>query len=115
MTKISRNKLRLQRKRRISAKVKAKNKNPRLAIFKSLKGIYAQVIDDSRGVTLLSVTTKEAKTKNNVEGANKVGKLIAKKCLDQKIKAVVFDRAGYKYHGKAKALADAAREAGLNL
>lgn len=115
MAKISRNKLRLQRKRRISAKIKAKDKNPRLAVFKSLKVIYAQVIDDSKGVTLLSATTKEAKAKNNIEGAKKVGKLVAKKCLDQKIESVVFDRAGYKYHGKAKALADGAREAGLKL
>ncbi|MEK7598390.1 MAG: 50S ribosomal protein L18 [Patescibacteria group bacterium] len=115
MTKISRNKLRLQRKKRISAKIKAQIKNPRLAVFKSLKEVYAQIIDDSKGVTLFSVTAKEAKAKNNLEGAKKVGKLIAKKCLDKKIEAVVFDRAGYKYHGKIKALADGAREAGLKL
>jgi len=115
MAKISRNKLRLQRKKRISAKIKSQVENPRLAVFKSLKGVYAQIIDDSKGVTLLSATTKEAKAKNNLEGAKKVGKLVAKKCLDKKISAVVFDRAGYKYHGKTKALADGAREGGLKL
>lgn len=115
MLKISRNKLRLQRKKRISAKIKAQSENPRLAVFRSLKGIYAQIIDDSKDVTLFSATAKEAKAKNNLEGAKEVGKLIAKKCLEKKIKAVVFDRAGYKYHGKVKALADGAREAGLQL
>ncbi|HEX7586040.1 MAG TPA: 50S ribosomal protein L18 [Patescibacteria group bacterium] len=115
MAKINRNKSRLQRKRRISGKIKLQSKNPRLAVFKSLKGIYAQLIDDSKGVTLLSATTTEAKVKNNIEGAKKVGMLVAKKCLDRKIKAVVFDRAGYKYHGKVRALADGAREAGLKL
>lgn len=113
--RISRNKLRLQRKRRISAKIKSDQKKPRLAVFKSLTGISAQVIDDSRGTTLASATAKEAKAKNNLEGAKKVGMLIAKKCLDKKIQEVVFDRAGYKYHGKVKALADGAREAGLKL
>jgi len=113
--KISRNKLRLQRKKRISARIKAQIENPRLAVFKSLRGIYAQVIDDSKGVTLFSATVKEAKAKNDVEGAKKVGKLIAKKCLDKKITAVAFDRAGYKYHGKVRALADGAREGGLKL
>ncbi|OGI16328.1 MAG: 50S ribosomal protein L18 [Candidatus Moranbacteria bacterium RBG_19FT_COMBO_42_6] len=115
MAKISRNKLRLQRKKRISAKIRAQGENPRLAVFKSLKGIYVQIIDDSKGMTLFSATTKEAKAKNDIEGAKKVGKLIAKKCLDKKIEAVAFDRAGYKYHGKIKALADGAREGGLKL
>ena len=107
--------MRLQRKKRISAKIKAQIKNPRLAVFKSLKEVYAQIIDDSKGVTILSATTKEAKAKNDIEGAKKVGRLIAKKCLDKKILAVAFDRAGYKYHGKVKALADGAREGGLKL
>jgi len=113
--RISRNKLRLQRKKRISAKIRSDKNKPRLSVFKSLTGISAQVIEDSKGVTLVSATAKEVKAKNNLDGAKKVGMLIAKKCLDKKIKEVVFDRAGYKYHGKVKALADGAREAGLKL
>lgn len=105
----------MQRKKRISGKIRLQSKNPRLAVFKSLKGIYAQLIDDAKGVTLLSATTKEANVKNDLAGAKKVGMLIAKKCLDKKIETVVFDRSGYKYHGKVKALAEGAREAGLNL
>lgn len=113
MIKISRNKLRLRRKKRVSAKIKGTAEKPRLAVFRSLHGMYAQAINDDKGATLVSASTKEAKTKNNIEGANKIGKLIAKKCLDKKIMKVVFDRAGYKYHGKVKALADGAREGGL--
>jgi large subunit ribosomal protein L18 len=113
MIKLSRNKLRLQRKRRISARLKTENNVPRLTVFKSLAGIYAQVIDDSKGTTLVSASAKEAKGKNNLDGAKKVGVLIAKKCLEKKIKAVAFDRSGYKYHGKIKAIADGARSGGL--
>jgi len=116
MVIISRNKLRYQRKKRIKAKIKADAKTPRLAVFKSLKKIYAQVIDDTKGVTLTSANSGEIKKiKNNIEGAKEVGKIIAKKCLAKKIKAVVFDRSGYKYHGKVKALADGAREGGIKL
>lgn len=113
MKKISRNEIRLQRKRRIRAKIKGTKNMPRLAIYKSLKEIYVQAIDDVKGATLVSAASSEAKAKNTIEGAKAVGKLIAKKCLDKKIKTVVFDRAGYKYHGKVKALAEGAREAGL--
>jgi large subunit ribosomal protein L18 len=115
MLKLSRNKLRLQRKRRISAKLALGTPKPRLAVFKSLTGIAVQVIDDAQRVTLVSATTKVAKLKNDLKGAGELGKLIAKKCLEKKITAVVFDRAGYKFHGKVKAVAEGAREAGLKL
>lgn len=113
MKKLDKNKLRLQRKKRIRAKMKGDVKRPRLAVFKSLQGIYVQVVDDAKGKTILQANSKEAKAKNDMAGAAKVGELIAKKCLDKKIETIVFDRAGYKYHGKIKALADAARKAGL--
>lgn len=113
MVKISRNKLRLYRKKRIKAKIKGVAERPRLAVCKSLKKISVQVIDDAKGNTLVSADLKEIKAKNNLEGAGKLGKTIAKKCLDKKINKVIFDRAGYKYHGKIKALAEGARESGL--
>lgn len=111
--KVSRNKLRLHRKRRIRAKIKGTSQRPRLVVFRSLKNISVQVIDDKKGHTLIFSSLKEAKTKNNLEGAKKVGEIIAKKCLEKKIKMVVFDRNGYKFHGKIKALAESARESGL--
>jgi large subunit ribosomal protein L18 len=111
--KISRNKLRLQRKRRIRAKISGTAETPRLAVFKSLKGIKVQVIDDAKGVTLAAADSHAAKAENTVAGAKKVGELIAKNCLAKKISTVTFDRAGYKYHGQVKALADGAREGGL--
>lgn len=105
---------RIQRKRRVRAKVSGTIERPRLAVFKSLKSIYAQVIDDIAGKTLASAKLSEiAKAGNTIEGAKEVGKLIAKKCKEVKIENVVFDRAGYQYHGKVKALADGAREGGL--
>jgi len=114
MKEINRNKLRLHRKRRISAKIRGTAKRPRFCVFRSLKSLYAQIIDDENGKTLISTKLREIKkTKNNISGAKEMGKLIAKKCLDKKISEAVFDRAGYKYHGKVKALAEGAREAGL--
>jgi large subunit ribosomal protein L18 len=109
----SKNELRLHRKKRIRAKVFGTAKRPRLSVFRSLKGIYAQVIDDAKGNTLISANVTETKKKNDIVGAKEVGKLVAKKCLEKKITEVVFDRSGYKYHGKIKALADGAREGGL--
>ena len=111
--KTSRNKLRLHRKRRIRAKVFGTAERPRLTVFKSLQRIVVQVIDDSKGNTLVFGDTKSVKAKNDVKGAKTLGEAIAKKCLGKKIKEVVFDRAGYKYHGKVKALAEGAREGGL--
>lgn len=114
MKNISRNKLRLHRKRRIEAKIRGTAKRPRLAVFRSLKSLYAQVINDENGKTLISARLGEIKkTKNDIAGAREIGKLLARKCLEKKISEVVFDRSGYKYHGKVKAVADGAREGGL--
>jgi large subunit ribosomal protein L18 len=112
---IDRKKLREKRKRRIRAKIVGTDKRPRLCVFISLKDIYVQAIDDKAGKTIISADLKEAKAKNNIEGSGKLGKLIAKKCMEKKISEVVFDRGGRKYHGKIKSLADGAREGGLKL
>jgi len=111
--KISRNNLRLQRKKRVRAKISGTADVPRLCVYKSLTSIYAQVVDDQKGSTLVSASNVEAKAQNNITGAKMVGELISKKCKDKKIEKIVFDRAGYKYHGKVKALAEGAREGGL--
>ena len=114
MKKISNNSNRLQRKRRVRAKISGTAERPRLSVFKSLKGIYAQVINDATGKTLASAKLSEIKkVANTIEGARAVGKLVAEKCLAAKIETVIFDRSGYQYHGKVKALADGAREGGL--
>src|SRR3984885_11826461 len=94
------------------------NGRPRLSVFRSAKNIYAQVIDDAGGVTLAHASSLEGGKKRD-KGADKdaaarVGKLVAERALDKGVKDVVFDRGGYLYHGRVKALADAAREAGLN-
>jgi len=88
---------------------------PRLSVFRSAKNIYAQVIDDARGVTLAHASTLEEKGQKGADkdAAAKVGKLIAERALEKGVKDVVFDRGGYLYHGRVKALADAAREGGL--
>lgn len=110
---IDRKKLREKRKRRIRAKISGTAKRPRLCVFMSLKGAFVQAIDDKAGKTIISSDLKEAKAKNNVEGMEKLGKFFAKKCADKKISEVVFDRSGYKYHGKIKAFAEGARGGGL--
>ena len=103
-----------QRKGRVRAKVFGTPERPRLAVFRSAKHITVQLIDDTAGNTLLSVSDSEIKAKGNkTEQAAAVGKAVAKKAQDKKIATVVFDRAGNKYHGRVKALADAAREGGL--
>jgi large subunit ribosomal protein L18 len=109
----SRNNLRLHRKRRIRAKVNGTAKKPRLAVFRSLTNIEVQLVDDVKGATLLHSHSKNLKVKNNIDGAKAIGKDIAKKAIAKKISQVVFDRGGYKYHGKVKAVADGAREGGL--
>ncbi len=115
----SANERRLHIKKRIRGKITGTADRPRLAVFKSLKHIYAQVIDDKQGVTLVAASTldKELKDKvkfgGNVEAAKLVGALIADRLKEKKIETVVFDRGGYVYHGRIKALADAARENGL--
>ena len=109
--------IRFKRKRRIRANLSGSKSKPRLAVFKSNAHIYAQLIDDEAGVTLASASTLEksagGKLKCNLISAKAIGQVIAKKALEKKIDHVVFDRAGYLYHGKVKAFADAAREAGL--
>ena len=103
---------------RIRRKVRGSTKRPRLAIYRSLNHIYAQVIDDERGQTLASASTTEKDlrggTGGNLEAARRIGQTIAERALAAGISNVVFDRGGYLYHGRVRALADAAREAGLN-
>ena|ERR1700730_14388503 len=104
--------------RRIRHKVRGTTAHPRLAVYRSLNHIYAQVIDDELGVTLVSASTTEKElrgpTGGNVEAAKRIGKEIAQRALAKGIDRVVFDRGGYLYHGRVKALTEAAREAGLN-
>ncbi len=103
----------LRRRNRIRAKVSGTTERPRLSIFKSNKFIYAQIIDDSAGKTLAAVSTKaDSKVKPLVDAGN-IGKEIAKLALAKNIEAVVFDRGGYQYTGKIKAVAEGAREGGL--
>ena len=107
---------RLKRHKRVRAKIAGTPERPRLAIFRSNKGIYAQIIDDVKAHTLVAASTldKEVKTKaSNIEAAREVGALIGARAVKAGIKDVVFDRGGYIYHGKVKAFAEAAREAGL--
>ena len=117
ITKISHNESRQIRHLRIRKNIKGSEFIPRLNVFRSNKNIFAQIIDDVKGVTLVSASTidKECKLENggNVAAAKTVGTLIAKRALEKNIEKVVFDRGGYLYHGRVKALADAAREAGL--
>ena len=92
------------------------NSNPRLSVFRSSKNIYAQIIDDGKGITIVSASSLESSQKfsgTNIEGASKIGALIADRAIKKGVKSVVFDRGGYKYHGRVKALAEAARSAGL--
>jgi large subunit ribosomal protein L18 len=103
---------------RIRRKVRGTGQRPRLAIFRSLNHIYAQLIDDEAGTTLASASTVEKDlretTGGNIEAARRVGRAIAERALAKGVEQVVFDRGGFRYHGRVKALADAAREAGLN-
>lgn len=100
---------------RIRKKFQGTAERPRLCVFKSLKNIYAQIIDDETGKTLASASSLvDVKDKSGKEAATEVGKAIAAKAKSQKIEKVVFDRSGYLYHGRVKAVADGAREAGLN-
>ena len=113
--KESSNVARKRRHARVRTKVSGTNTTPRLNVFRSNSHIFVQVIDDAAANTLVSSSSVELKLKNggSLEGAQAVGKDIAEKCKKAKIKSVVFDRGGYLYHGRVKALAEAAREAGL--
>jgi len=105
-------------KGRIRKKISGTSTIPRLSIFRSNKQIYAQIIDDLSGETLCAASSRDAacgSSSNKVEQAKEVGKLLASKAKDNKIESVVFDRSGYLYHGRVKALADGAREGGLDL
>ena len=117
--KLSKNEARLRKHKRIRKKLAGTPDRPRLAVYRSLAQIYAQVIDDTSGKTIASASTVEKEFRSgedaggNVKAAKVVGENIAKRLLDKGIEQVVFDRGGFMYHGRVKALAEAAREAGL--
>jgi len=113
--KNSRNNERIRRHERVRAKISGTNKTPRLVVFRSNKNIEAQVIDDTKGITLVASSSKALKLANggNIKASEEVGKAIAEACKAKKISEVVFDRGGYIYHGRVKALAEAARKGGL--
>ena len=113
ITEAKRNQIRQRIHARIRAKLSGTGERPRLNVYRSLNHIYAQVIDDQKGETLVSASSVKLKTGGNVAAAKEIGKAIAEKAVEKGIKKVVFDRGGYLYHGRIKALADAAREAGL--
>ncbi|WDH82142.1 50S ribosomal protein L18 [Paenibacillus urinalis] len=119
ITKQDKNKVRLKRHIRVRGKISGTAERPRLNVFRSDKHIYAQLIDDVAGVTLASASTVDKEISGeitnggNVEAAKKVGALVAKRAKEKGYTNIVFDRGGYLYHGRIQALADAAREAGL--
>jgi len=119
ITKGDKNKARKRRHVRVRRKIAGTTARPRLNVFRSTKHIYAQLIDDSKGLTIVSASTLDPELKDsiehggNVDAATKVGALVAKRAIEAGHKEVVFDRGGYLYHGRIQALADAAREAGL--
>ncbi len=120
VSKKSRSEVRVKKHRRIRNRLSGTTECPRLAVFRSNNHMYAQIIDDTVGNTLVSASTLQKDVKanlektNNVDAAAYLGKVIAEKAIEKGIKDVVFDRGGFIYHGKIQALADAAREAGLN-
>lgn len=113
--KVSRNDVRVRKHKRVRAKISGTSDRPRLVVFRSNKNIEAQIIDDVKGVTLVSASSVQLKLENggNVEGAKVVGAKLAELAKAKKIENVVFDRGGYIYHGRVAALAEAAREGGL--
>ncbi len=119
MTEMNARLARRVRHRRVRNKIKGTGLRPRLCVFRSLSNIYAQIIDDASGQTLVSMSTLDAGMRDKTEEttsmkkAELVGSVLARKALDKGIKSVLFDRGGYKYHGRVKALAEAARQAGL--
>ena len=120
VSKVSRSKVREEKHRRMRRHIIGTPERPRMAVFRSNNHMYAQIIDDTVGKTLVSASTLQKdvaeglEKTNNVDAAAKLGEVIAKKALDKGIKSVVFDRGGFVYQGKVKALAEAAREAGLD-
>ena len=119
ITKASRNSVRVKKHSRLRYKINGTSQKPRLTVFRSNKNIYAQLIDDTKGITICSASTSETEVKaklektSNVEAAKVVGQLVGTRAVEKGVKEIVFDRSGYVYHGKVQALADAAREAGL--
>ena len=111
-----RSKTRMKNKARVRKKVNGTGERPRLAVYRSGRHIYAQIIDDTKKSTLVAVSTLTLTVdkKSSCEAAKKVGEEVAKKAIEKNVKDVVFDRSGYVYHGRVKAVADGAREAGLN-
>ncbi len=110
--------IREMRRIRIRKKILGTSERPRLSLFRSLNHVYAQIIDDLEGKTLLGISTRskefgKSKDAGNVKGAKELGKLVAKKAMEKKISQVVFDRGGFLYHGRVKAFAEGAREGGL--
>lgn len=119
MAKVNNREARIRRHARVRKGLAGTTERPRLAVFRSLNHIYAQVIDDTKGVTLTEASTLDADVKGQLDGKKKseesklVGAAVARKAKEAGITEVVFDRGGYRYHGRVKALADGAREAGL--
>lgn len=119
ITKINKNKDRLKRHKRVRSKVKGTSETPRLSVYRSLNHIYAQIIDDVKGVTLVTASTLDKELKGTFDGKDKkaqafaVGELIAKRAVEKKITSIVFDRGGYLYTGRVSNLADGARKGGL--
>jgi len=113
ITQTKRNAIRQRIHQRIRRKMTGTAERPRLNVYRSLNHIYAQVIDDQKGETLVSASSIKMKNGGNVAAAKEIGKAVAELAVKKGIKHVVFDRGGYLYHGRVKALADAAREAGL--
>lgn len=119
LKKVDKNAKRLQRHKRVRKKIAGTTQRPRLCVFRSANNIYAQIIDDTNRVTLISASSLEAEIKGavshtgNKEAAKMVGQMVAKKAVEKGITEVVFDRGGYLYHGRIQELAEGAREAGL--
>jgi large subunit ribosomal protein L18 len=113
ITQNKRNAIRQRIHERIRRKLSGTQERPRLNVYRSLNHIYAQVVDDQAGVTIVSASTIKMKSGGNVAAAREIGKTIAELAKEKGVKKVVFDRGGFLYHGRVKALADAAREAGL--
>jgi large subunit ribosomal protein L18 len=105
--------VKVRRKMRVRSRIKGAARRPRLSVFRSNKAIYAQLINDEKGETLMVVTDQGLKGKTKVEKAKEVGSLLAQKALKKGIKTVIFDRGSYRYHGRIKALAEEARKSGL--
>jgi large subunit ribosomal protein L18 len=115
MTVLTKPQKRLRRRRRVRARVRGNGERPRLSVYRSNRGVFAQLIDDDAGQTLAAVnwTEKELRGLGAMEQAKKAGELIAKRASDAGVGTCVFDRGGYRYHGRVKALAEGAREGGL--